>query len=102
VSQIKTTCHEKHHKLDERLAEIEKPQKTVKEISVGAGGVSVKGYPLDEIIRKAVWVAILYLVLESVGIVPEDAVQKLIRKKNVVAAEIHALQPSGAGSGNSL
>ena len=93
VAAIKTTCHEKHHKLDERIAEMEnKPQKTVKEISLDAQGLKLKGYPLDEIIRKAIWLGVLYLVLESVGIVPDNAIQKLIKKKPVIAAEV---QPSG-------
>jgi hypothetical protein len=85
VKGIKTNCEGVSSEFNDRIGKLEQV-KTAKEIKVGS--LTMKGYQLDEVIRKAVWIAILYLVLESVGVVPEDLIKHIIKREPVVAAEV--------------
>jgi len=80
---MKIDCEMKRKAIDEKLNE---PAKTQREVSIGAKGLTIKGYTLAEIGQKAVWVLVVYVFLEALGVVPDDAIKHIF--DGIRAAEV--------------
>lgn len=85
VASIKTNCTTVSTDFNSRLYDLENaPKSTTREVSLGAKGLSLKGYSLNEIGQKVVWLAIGYLVLSHAGVIPKEWVSSLRKTEKAI------------------